>query len=230
MAQLPAPPLPASGWVLNFSRLPATPRRPVVLRVAARLAASPGLANSRPRRAREGYWPRGVDLGSGGRGSRLLTSPSLGIWPTREARSLPAVRSCPRGRGLGAPGGSACPPQPAPHEAKRSALRLHWPCTPPPSPALQGRAHPLLLPAVGGLASQLKPVSHPSPAPATHPALATHPAFLQVSTDQNRIQRGLRFPSPRRRDTRRCPLSFDHREGWTPGSAPQSLFAPSCQS
>lgn len=104
----------------------------------------------------------------------------------------------------------------------RSALRLHWPRTLPRSPALQGRAHPLPMPAVGGLASQLNPVSHPSPAPAAHPAL------VQVATDQNGIQRGLCFPSPRRRDTRACPLLLRPPRRLDPRIRPPPLFAPSC--
>lgn len=60
----------------------------------------------------------------------LLTSPSLGAGPTGQARSLRAVCSYPRGRGLGAPGGTTRPAQSARPRAKGSALRLRGPRAP----------------------------------------------------------------------------------------------------
>lgn len=147
----------------------------------------------------------------------------MGAGPTGEARSLRAVCFYPRGRGLWDSGGPACPPQSVGPGAKCSAQRLRRPRTASCSPALQGRAHPLPLPAVGALASDLNLVSQPLLAPTAHPALS------QVPADPNGMQRGLCFSSSCHRRTRPCPLFLDPREGWTPRPllfAPYSLSAP----
>lgn len=145
----------------------------------------------------------------------LLTSPSLGAGPAGQARSLCAVCSYPRGRGLGAPGGTTRPARSARPRAKGSALRLRGPRA-PLTPQLPKAGHTHCRCQQSAPASQLNLVSPPSSAPAAHPAL------LQAPADQNGIQRGLCCPGRRPHP---CPRCFDPCEGWTPGPP---LFAPSC--
>lgn len=170
-----------SGRYFPAAAGPAPPRRLAALRAAA-LRAAPHPTSGRwgpgpPARHSSGlgrFWAAesawGVLAGRRGPGPRRAPEPpphptEPGAGPTGEARSLLAVRSYPRGAGSGllVSGRPAHPPlQPRPKEVC-SALRLHGLCTPSPSSALHGWAHPLRLPVKASLSTLSGPSRTPSP-------------------------------------------------------------------
>lgn len=169
--------------------------------LALRFAAPPGLITSRPRRERGGI--------------RRAA-------PAWAAEGIRAAAFSSRAWAPGLPGeaGAIWPRAPSPRARARGFPRTRRSSA--PSPALQGRAHPLPLSAFGALVSESSPVPQPSSAPAAHLAL------LQISVAQNRTQRAPRRATPAVPTLRRPPRGLH--AGTPPLSAPSRPFPGSVKS